>query len=319
MQGVYRWILGICLALLNAVLSSSGLTLQRLSALKDVEAKQQPNENHKWSCSPVWIVGVVLYVSAAAPDVVAYVLIPQVVCTAVACFRVALVAVMACACLGEFVQLQQVFGMAICSTGTFLCLTFGPKGQEAESASASEFYHENVVMYLIVGIATLLFLLAVEHADDIKVGCGMSERLRCLTLPLCTGLAYGLEKCFNTEIGFVKSPKNPFHHSRWLGMASAIALLGLTDFYLNLRGARTMKVQVFVPVAFAWGTVVQYFQSIFIFEELQGMSILHVALSTTGACLSLIGALCIETPSNDKYDKIPLTQRRALDPETGVE
>jgi len=294
-----RWVLGVFLALLNAVLSSVGLTLQRYSALKDQKNLIQSPDGSSatWSCSPLWLLGVALYIIAAAPDVYAYLLIPQVVCTAIACFRVALVAVMACACLAEEIQIRQVLGMTVCSVGTFLCLTYGPRGQEGKSASASEFYHPSVVMYLLVGLILLAFFLVLEHADDLRFGFGISARFRCLLLPLCTGLAYGLEKCFNTELGFVKTPEHVLEHPKWLFMVAAIAMLGLTDFYLNLRGARLMAVQVFVPIAFAWCTVVQYFQSIVVFEEFKGMSALHITLSMAGAVFSLLGAIFIDRPS----------------------
>jgi len=108
---------------------------------------------------------------------------------------------------------------------------------------------------------------------------------------------FALGKVFNTEIGFLVVPKNSKFDPRWVGMGIAIVLCGIGDFYLNLRAARLMKLQAFVPVAFAWCTTLQYFQSVALFNELRGLKSLHVALSLGGACVSLVGALLIMCPN----------------------
>merc|ERR1712113_1001636 len=127
------------------------------------------------------------------------------------------------------------------------------------------------------------------------------------------GLAFALEKVFNTEIGFITPPENLptglIGEPQWTFMAAAIGLLGLMDFYLNLRGAKQMPVQVFVPVSFALATTLQYFQSVFIFGEFKEMDDVHAALSISGALLSLVGALCIQPP------RIGLLGRELLDKE----
>merc|ERR1712217_123035 len=123
-------------------------------------------------------------------------------------------------------------------------------------------------------------------------------------LPLATGLAFALEKVFNTEVGFIQKPdglQGLFEHPRYALMWVMIALLGVTDFYLNLRGAQRMQVQVFIPVVFALSTSLQFFQSVAIFREFREMDTTCVVLSISGAVVALVGALLIGTPEmNDK-------------------
>merc|ERR1711953_1636214 len=68
------------------------------------------------------------------------------------------------------------------------------------------------------------------------------------------------------------------------------------DFYLNLRGAKRMPVQVFAPLAFVLCTSLQYFQSIFVFGELWDLSLVNATFSVLGAFVALLGALIIQPP-----------------------
>lgn len=293
-----RWLVGVCMALLNCALSSVGITMQRKAQLLSEELQDKSGERAKLQ-RVLWGVGVLLYILAAVPDVLAYTMVPQVVCTTVACFRLVVVTVLAHTCLQERAQLREVLGMTACTLGTFLCLCFGPRPDAVStSVSAGEFYHPQVVTYLGAGLSVLVFLLLLEHADALQIHVGQSVHVA--ALPLATGLAFGLEKVFNTEIGFIRPPEDlPWglvESPQWTGMIVAIGLLGLTDFYLNLRGVQRMPMQVFLPISFALSTALQYFQSVFIFGEFREMDGLHAALSMCGALVSLAGALCIQPP-----------------------
>jgi hypothetical protein len=90
-------------------------------------------------------------------------------------------------------------------------------------------------------------------------------------------------------------------------------LLGLVDLYMNLRATRLMAVQVFVPVAFVWHVSLQYLQSIALFAELRDLDTSKAALSIFGACLSLVGALCIQLPTLDRSE---VRQSKSDDPST---
>merc|ERR1712151_709140 len=161
-------------------------------------------------------------------------------------------------------------------------------GNDEFAVAVGEVYHTEVVIYLFVGLSILLFLLIVEHTDI--VGCPGGQRFHYFTLPLATGLAFGLEKVFNTEIGFIAAPENLpqgfITEPHWTGMGASIGLLGLTDFYLNLRGAQRMPVQVFVPASFAISTSLQYFQSVAIFQEFTHSNFWHTFISICGAIMS---------------------------------
>lgn len=290
-----RWLVGLCMALLNCALSSVGITLQRKAQLLSEQERTPDSKLHRG----LWLTGVFLYILAAGPDVLSYTMVPQVVCTTVACFRLVVVTTLAHFCLQERVQSREILGMVACSFGTFVCLVFGPGPDEEKAfAETGELFHPQVVTYLIVGFAVLLALLALEHADWLH--CIVRHNVRLITLPLATGLAYGLEKVFNTEIGFIHPPSDlPWGlvaHPQWSGMVLAIALLGCTDFYLNFRGAQRMPLQVFLPISFALSTVLQYFQSVAIFGEFEDMDRRHTCLSVLGALVSLAGALCIQPP-----------------------
>lgn len=294
-----RWALGLSLALLSCFLSSLGLTLQRLSALQaeklhlDTEAAPAPK-----SCRALWIFGVVLYIVASVPDVLSYVLVPQVVCGAVACFRLVVVTCLACFVLGEKLNKQQLAGMAACTIGTFVCLSFGPVNGD-KKAMARKFHHPQVAVYLVVGCILLAVLLAFDHMEVVCRRFQKGAKCRWFTLPLLTGLAFAMSKVFNTEIGFLPMPQNLFEDPLWIGMAAGIAILGLTDFYLNLRATKLMAVQVFIPVSFAWCVTLQYFQSAVLFEELERLSAIRASLSVVGAFLSLLGAILIQAPKVD--------------------
>eukprot|EP00929_Paragymnodinium_shiwhaense_P105592 TRINITY_DN70635_c0_g1_i1.p1 TRINITY_DN70635_c0_g1~~TRINITY_DN70635_c0_g1_i1.p1 ORF type:complete len:322 (-),score=19.30 TRINITY_DN70635_c0_g1_i1:53-1018(-) len=288
-----RWVFGVLLSLANCFLSSIGFVMQRKSHLLEQE---EPSKQH--GCRPLWICGVILYIAAALPDVVAYALVPQVVCSCVACFRLVVVTILAHFVLHEKVNFNEVLGMGFCSLGTVLCLLFGPRGTGDLPVSSDDFFHAQVETYIGIAGAILLVLLVVEHMDDL-LRTTKSGGHHNITLPVATGLAYGLEKVFNTEIGFMKAPRNMLASPRYTCTAGAIVLLGVLDFYLNLRGAKKMPVQVFVPIVFALSTVIQYAQSVFIFNEFALMSRSDAIFSMAGATMSLAGAICIKPPKLD--------------------
>merc|ERR1712070_430875 len=82
-----------------------------------------------------------------------------------------------------------------------------------------------------------------------------------------------------------------------------VVLLGLTDFYLNVRAAERMSVHLFVPLSFAFGTSLQCLQAMLIFDEFKGMTVFHSAMTLRGACLSLVGALMIRPPQFEARDR----------------
>lgn len=252
-------------------------------------------------------VGVLLYILAAVPDVFAYALAPHVVCTAVACFRLVVVTVLAHIFLNEKIKCQQAMGMLACSVGTFLCVYFGPNSETRKHPdSAENVFQPAVVAYLTLGLIMLFVLILVEHAvcffNRIAENTTSEDNgYSFVILPLATGLAFGLEKVFNTEIGCMDGPENlPWGllhaPSTWVLMVVAIAILGCTDFYLNLRGAKKMPVQIFIPCVFTLATSLQYMQSIVIFGEFVHLSTGDKVISIGGAFMSLVGALCISPP-----------------------
>lgn len=296
-----RWAIGASLALLSCFLSSLGLTLQRLSTLKEAEQLLLDGQSApRKKCQQMWMLGVGIYIIASVPDVLSYVLVPQVVCSAVACFRLVIVTVMASMVLGEKLSMRQTLGMIGCTIGTFIVLCFGPVRME-KAAMINGFEHPQVKMYLAAGGAIICLLFVFDHLDSASSKCKLSARYRCFTLPLITGMAFAISKVFNTMIGFLTAPdmNSVLLHPRWIAMASGIALLGLTDFYLNLRATRLMTVQVFVPVSFVWCISLQYFQSVVLFGEFGDLPYFKAVLSIVGAGISLLGALCLQLPKPD--------------------
>lgn len=307
LSGSDKWAIGVGMALSNCALSALGFTLQRKYHLlnqKDLVDRQvSPDQNESGpaerTCQLMWVIGVILYISAAVPDVVSYTMVPQVVCSTMQCLRLVLVTVLAHFFLNEHLQRREFVGMTSCVIGTFLCLAYGPKlSDEERLAEAGDLYHPQVYSYVMVVIALLLCLLLLEHSD--AFGLSLPSTAHYLILPITTGLAFGIEKVFNTEIGFLHLPDDLpaglLKQPQWMAMAAAIGALGLTDLYLNLRGARSMPVQAFVPAAFAFGTALQFLQSVFVFGELKEMDTKDAVLSMIGACASLAGAVGLQPP-----------------------
>mmetsp|Transcript_68153 Transcript_68153/g.197559 ORF Transcript_68153/g.197559 Transcript_68153/m.197559 type:complete len:338 (-) Transcript_68153:278-1291(-) len=288
-----RFLVGLALSVLNGLLSSVGFILQRKAQLLS-----EPCQCIEvWQVRLIWAVGIALYILAAVPDAFAYALVPQLVCTTVACGRLVLVTILAHSFLEEQVQRRAVIGIFLCSIGTAVCLVYGPRSADIEVAMLEDGpYHAQLWMYFGVGLALLVTLLSVDHAAWTKARHGLHYAV----LPLATGLAFALEKVLNTELGYLRAPRSPqeaLQAPLWCGMVASIGVLGLTDFYLSVRGAATMPVQFFVPASFAFGTALQFFQSVVIFDEFAAMTPARAALSSSGAILALIGALLIQPPS----------------------
>lgn len=286
------WMCGVGLASLSILLSSVGLTLQRAAHMMEAEEGTTRRLTRR---KRRLILGLVLYISASAPDVVSYALLPQSIASNISCCRLMLVAVLAHVYLGERITRVSAMGIVLCIVGTVLCLNFGPGPDMHLDKNPRSFFRPSVCMYLAVGAAILACLLLLEHVDEIcQCRSHKIRKMKYFSLPMATSLAYGIEKVFNTGIGFAP---HDWWEPQWLFCYAAIGLLGLMDFYLNMRGVKKMPVQVFVPAAFATGTGICYFQSVVIFRELSYLGWVNFAVSLAGMLLSLVGALCIQMSS----------------------
>jgi len=288
--------LGLACAFLNTGLSSAGFILQRKAHLI--------SENGHTGQQQMRHLGIALYIVAALPDVLAYTMIPQVLCATVACFRLVVVCVLGHIFLEEHLQTKDARSIGVCTAGTMLCVLFGPGGDDKTAASmdSSNIYHPKVVIYSIVALSLLVVFLAIVHADSFGWIVTDSKLYR-YSLPVATALAYAVEKVYNTELGFIQRPQNILLEPMWLFMVIAVALLGLTDFYLNVRAAERMPVHLFVPLSFAFGHSLQCFQAMVIFDEFDDMTVFCSTMTLLGACLSLIGALMIQQTQFDAPEK----------------
>lgn len=280
---------GVCFALLNALLSSAGYIMQRKATLLNAALP----EDSRRKCSFGWLVGVLVYISAAPPDVISYALAPQMVCSAIACLRLALVAMLANIFLSEPLGRREWVGILFCMVGTSMVLCFGPG--DANDTTSGHFYRPKVVSYLSCAGVAFICLVLVEHLEHL--GIGPLPRVQRVTLPVITALDYGLGKVFNSQLRFLKMPENIIEEPLWLATVLMVALLGLGDLYCNLRGASRFPISVFVPVVFAGCTLIQYLQAVLLFDEGDNLSLRDFVLSLLGALWCLIGALMISPPS----------------------
>jgi len=160
---VGRRVLGIGFAFLNTVLSSVGFVLQRKAHLM--------SEREFHSYRPLWLFGVILYIAAALPDVVAFTMIPQVLCATISCFRLVMVCLLGHLVLGEHLGRRDVHSIGMCTLGTIACVMFGPASDESISVSPSEFHHPKVTIYTVVGLGLLVFLLQVCQCSILRILC----------------------------------------------------------------------------------------------------------------------------------------------------
>uniref|UniRef100_A0A7S0A4L2 Uncharacterized protein n=1 Tax=Pyrodinium bahamense TaxID=73915 RepID=A0A7S0A4L2_9DINO len=291
MQPVVRWAVGVSAVCLKCLLSAAGFLMQRKAHLLERQGKGKKDSK------PLLVGGIVAYLLGSFPDVVSYMLLPEVVCSTFSCLQLVVVAALAHVWLREHVRQREVLGMAVCLAGTALCLGFGPRPRALHSVD-----EQTVAVYVAAGLGLLAVGMLLDCTKDRCCWRGPWAQKACaFTLPMATGMAYALGRVFNTMLSFVEPPHNlpwgAVHEPLWATMLMAMGLLALTDLYLNMRGARQMPAQVYVPTSFALSTALQYFQSLVIFREFQHMGTRHAVLSVAGAFASLVGALCIQPPT----------------------
>mmetsp|Transcript_68674 Transcript_68674/g.128119 ORF Transcript_68674/g.128119 Transcript_68674/m.128119 type:complete len:368 (-) Transcript_68674:112-1215(-) len=284
----FRYFCGVLCAILNSLLSSMGLTMQRAARLRQQEAL------FRWPY--LRLGGLAIYILAALPDVVAYALLSEVVCGTFAGFRLVVVFAMAHVFLGERIRRRELYGICVCIVGTIMCAVCGPRPeQRADGLHGSGI---KVAIYLSAGLLVLLALLVLEHVKRFQDL--MKQSLLRFILCSAASLAFGLEKVVNTLLGgFTFSFDmllHPDEHFASISMATAVVAFGILDLYLTDRGTGKMTVKVFAPVVFAYGQCLQVFQSIFIFEDFKHSAIENVFFALLGAVLSLLGALAIDPP-----------------------
>lgn len=245
----------------------------------------------------------------------AYAMLPQLVCTCIGCFKVALVTALGHIFLQEHVSYRQIYGVVTCTVGIALCLCFGPRPNNTDATDGPPETHHSLLnqtqmkVYLACGAAALAALIVAERDAENRVratlhtsgtlgGVGPT-RVHAVTLPLEIALINACQKVFVREVGFLDAADT----FAWACFSSVIAGAGIIIFFLNLRAAQRLPVQAFIPTAFACISTLQYFQSMVIFGEIRKLETWKAALSATGALASLVGALCIQPPDLSLYFK----------------
>jgi len=304
------WVSGVCSALVSNALSSSGLVMQRSAHLKKLECTSNGDLAGASRSSRFYIAGVAVYIIAAPFDVLSYGLAPQVVCSTIGCFRIVLVTALAWIALNEPVGLRSIAGVGICTWGTFLCLWSSPEelAGEPPTSSVQGLYHKRSGPYLVLGVGLLILLLVCDHTMAYWGHCiQRSQSLQGFVLSFATAWAFAVEKVINNELGFVKMPDEFSMTFIWFGLAAtsmwfllvaSLALFGLLNLYLNLRGMKLLPVKVFVPLTVGFGNALRLFQSVWILEEFHSATRSDMALSLFGAFLALLGALLIQTEND---------------------
>jgi len=289
-------VLGLALLFLNMILVSAGFVMQRKSHLlsEDVAVEKRTPVYRQ----PLWLAGVALYIGGCVPDVLACAMVPQVLYCTVGCFRLALMAILGHVVLGEQLTRRGVIGIAICTLGATLCVAYGPGADASMTVDASAANHPKIVAYVVMVAVLLAVFFVVVHGDD-RGFISPSNALFKFALPFTTVLAAGLQKVFNRELGLIKTPENIFHDRLWLFMMGSVAYLGIVDFYLNLRAAQRMSVQVYVPLAFAFNITLMCFQGMVIFDEFHNMTASFCVWTLLGIALVLSGALIIQTDATE--------------------
>jgi len=293
-------VLGLALLFLNMILVSAGFVMQRKSHLlsEDVAVEKRTPVYRQ----PLWLAGVALYIGGCVPDVLACAMVPQVLYCTVGCFRLALMAILGHVVLGEQLTRRGVIGIAICTLGATLCVAYGPGADASMTVDASAVNHPKIVAYVVMVAVLLAVFFVVVHGDD-RGFISPSNALFKFALPFTTVLAAGLQKVFNRELGLIKTPENIFHDRLWLFMMGSVAYLGIVDFYLNLRAAQRMSVQVYVPLAFAFNITLMCFQGMVIFDEFHNMTASFCVWTLLGIALVLSGALIIQTDATETLQK----------------
>lgn len=293
-------VLGLALLFLNITLVCVGFVMQRKSVLSsETIAVEKRTPMYR---RPLWLAGVALYIGGCVPDVLACAMVPQVLYCTVGCFRLALMAILGHVVLAEQLTRRGVVGIAVCTLGATLCVAYGPGSDANLNVDASAANHPKIVAYVVMVAVLLAAFFVVVHGDD-RGFISPSNALFKFALPFTTVLAAALQKVFNRELGLIKTPENIFHDRLWLFMMGSMAYLALVDFYLNLRAAQRMSVQVYVPLGFAFNITLMCFQGMVIFDELHNMTASSCVLTLVGIALVLSGAVMIQTDATDTLQK----------------
>jgi len=269
-------------------MNSLGFVLQRKAHLSDVEGSPGKRRLHlgSLSCHPLQFCGILVYITSALPDVLAWAMLPELVCSALESFRLVIMLGLARVCLGEPAGPKDLLAVSLCVAGSFLCTWFGPYRTEG-SESTTYIFTSKVVSYVWIGCGIVLGLIIFDHMAK-------ARSIRGFNLPFVVASSYSLEKILNTELGFFKWQEDISQNLGLIGTLIAVVALGLLNFYLNMRRAKLLPAMSSTMCVFACATAIQLFQAICILDEYSGAEATRVIVSLVGAALSFGGAFLLE-------------------------
>lgn len=276
----------------SAFLSSLGFILVRKSELlkQEVIAEHGEHVTLPSRYRGLFGGGVVLYISASGPDVVSFMLASEVVCSTIACLRLVIVTILARLILLEYLNMLQIIGIFLCTSGALLCLFFGPRSDQGDfpAISGAKVIPYTVVMLIVMVVA---FILSCKGAMVSSSMTRWRYRVWAFMLPTVEASADSLQKLTLSISGRVN-----VNATQAAIFSIFVVSFALLNFYLNLKGSQSMPVNLFIPLAFALRTIIQFFQSAAILDEFVNVSAIHTWISLFGSMCALVGALCIQPP-----------------------
>jgi hypothetical protein len=285
-------LLGILLAILSNILSSSGLITQRYASLQ--EQQDPKGASTLWKC--IYALGLVLYIGASGPDVASYMFAPEATLAVVGSLEpifVALGSLLLLKADAKNFTMKEGYATILCVAGAIGCIFSSPSTRPLVLVDLSP----GPLVYFGCILVCIVCLCWLEY---FSTEGGMIRSMRSLALPCLAALSLACSKLFNTNLGTLLLEKDFNVAEAWQRLPAFVSLIcmvscSLSCFFHISRGMQVMAPYTFMPVYFGVNTIMQFIQSMTILGEYDTESPMKAFSSIICAMMVLAGVLLMNS------------------------
>lgn len=283
----YNLWLGLCLALLSAVLIGVSVILKKKALLRLASnGNTRAGEGgHGYLKDWLWWGGLLTMGAGEACNFAAYAFAPATLVTPLGALSVLISAVLSSYLLGEVLNILGKLGCLLCVLGSILLVIHAPQEQEVTSLQemTDKLLEPGFLVY--ASVVLLLSVILIVHVSprygpsNILVYIGICSLLGAFTVSSVKGLAIVIKTCFYDY----KVLANPL---TWILLVTLIVSVVTQVNYLN-KSLDSFNTLMVYPIYYVLFTSVVLCTSIILFQEWSSMSAVDV-VTTVGAFLIIV-------------------------------
>lgn len=290
-----RIVIGVTICIIGNILVAIALNVQKHAHNKVADTEKS------YVTSGTWWLGLLLLIGGEIGNFMAYGFAPASVVAPLGSSGIIFNAIIAVVVLKEKIRLRDVVGIVWAVVGAYLIVTFAKEGKHMPTASKIVFLlrQYTFLAFILVEVCIFVFIVYLHHGMNRISVVSIVLQVALLGSPTVISA-----KAVSSMISITFWGKNQLIYPIFYIMLVVLALSGVGQVkYLN-QAMASYDASVVMPINFIFFSLVAILSGIVFYQEFGKLTILQIAMTLLGACLSFGGVylICGGREKKDGYE-----------------